>query len=498
MTHHAATHHAATHRTAYTRPGRAEERLPLAPGQETLWELMRGLAPHDPGAALMPVVDFRRLDGEVDPAVLEQALRDVTLRHHVLRTVFETTGDEPLLSVRPDTEPSFALVDLSGLPARERDRRLAGLVHGEQFAAFDLRSGPLWRVRLVRTAPREHLLTVGFFHVVSDGWACRVFVEDLLRAYRVRLGRATPQEPLDVSFRDVASWQRAALPEDGTRDDYWRRHLLPLPPEPVFPALGTPRGPDLTAEVAHRFTFDDGSVRAMRTVAWRARSTAFLSLMAAYHVLMCRLTGQSRLIGGTTTLGRATPASRQVIGQFTNNVYLELRADPGDCFLDVIRAVHTTMAEAVAHNSSFNRVARAVRPDFDAHRPWPFVWLFHYWFQSAAPAAPVLEYPELSVRQVSPRGEEALGDGPPLLALGDVAEELLPVWAQRGVPGIILDDDRRGGVMVYNRDLYDGALVADVVAEYRSVVSALLAAPDRPVREVLPARRPVLPAPAGE
>ncbi|MFJ4620836.1 condensation domain-containing protein [Streptomyces sp. NPDC088812] len=476
-----------TGETRCTPPDASGDRLPLAPAQETLWEFMRALAPDDPGAARLPVVDFRRIEGTVVLPAFEQALHDVKRRHHALRMVFDRLGDEPLLRTRAEPDVPFTYLDLSALPAAERQRRIDALVHGERFPAFDLLAGPLWRVRLVRVGPGDHLLMSSFFHIISDGWSCQVFVEDLMQAYGTRLGHGSPPGDLDVTFGDVIAWQRALLAEDPARDAYWRRQLLPLPTEPVFPPLATPRGRDLTAEVAHPFAFGDEVAAAVRDVAWRARSTSFLVLLAAYHVLLCRRLGRDRLVAGTTTLGRTTPPARRVIGQFTNNVYPALRVGPADSFLDVVRSLHATMTEAVAHVPSFNRLARAVCPDFDRMRPWSFIEVFDYWFQSAAPAAPDIQAPGLRVRQVSPGGEEAL-DGPPVADLAEAGDRL-PVWARRGVPIVVVDDARRGGVLIYNRDLYDPAAVGDLAAEYQEIVAALTRAPQRALRDAFAAAR---------
>ncbi|MGP2436214.1 condensation domain-containing protein [Streptomyces sp. JW3] len=463
-----------------------DDPLPLAPAQETLWEFMRELAPDDPGRARLPVADFRRIEGTVDLPAFERALHGVTRRHHALRMVFDRLGDEPLLRTREQADVPYTYLDLSGLPADERERRVDTLVRGERFPTFDLLTGPLWRVRLVRLSPEDHLLTVSFFHVISDGWSCQVFVEDLMREYGAQLGHGSPLGRLDMTFRDVITWQRAFLAEDPARDEYWRRNLTPLPTEEVFPPPATPRGRDLTAEVAHRFVFGDDIVTAVRETAWRVRSTPFMVLMAAYHVLMCRRTGRDRLVVGTTTLGRTSPQVRRVIGQFTNNVYPAVRVDPADSFLDVVRALHGGMNDGVAYVPSFNRLARAVRPDFDQARPWSFIRVFDYWFQSAPPAEPDLQAPGLRVRQVSPGGDGALDAGPVTADLAEAGDRL-SVWARRGVPIVILDDARGGGSLVYNRDLYDPGMVEDLAAEYRATVATLTAAPHEALRDTLAA-----------
>ena len=452
--------------------------LPLTPGQQTIWELITSLAEDDPGASRFTVVDFRRLEGELDLPAFRRALDDLTHRHQALQTVFVTTGPDPLVRLDPGLPLPLEYVELSGESGRERAGQLAQLAHGMRFRTFDLRQGPLWSVCLVRLGPAEHILMVSFFHAISDGWSCQVFVEDLVHAYRARLGRCAPQAPLGVTLDAVSEMQAQTLAESPRRDAYWRRHLLPLPPGQVFPPSDPSPHADLTAEVRLPFTLDDHVAAGLRRLAWRARTTPFVTFLAAYVVALSRRTGRDRIVVGTTTLGRDTPLARRVIGQFTNNVYVEARIAAADSFLDVIRSVHATMAEATRNVAPFKRIAHAVNPDFERCRPWPDNRFFDAWFQSAAPAAPDLTYPELRVSPVA-LAEPERTPQPAAFTAADVGPRITE-WHLRWAPIVVLDDDRHGGVVVFNRNLYDHDLVDGWIADYRRVLAEMAAEPSRP------------------
>lgn len=199
-------------------------------------------------------------------------------------------------------------------------------------------------------------------------------------------------------------------------------------------------------------------------------------LLAAYLVLLSRRAGRSRVVLGTTTLGRESPLSRQLVGQFTNNVYLPVDVAPDAPMSAVVGAAHASLAGAVAHATAYHRLARAVRPGFAAIRPWPDNHLFDAWFQSAASASPVLHCPDLRVEPVDITARAAPGTPPPVVA-ADVPPECLPVWVKRGSPIVVVDDDRAGGVVIRNRGVFGDDLVRGLIDDYVAVVSALVTDP---------------------
>ncbi|QLQ36325.1 condensation domain-containing protein [Micromonospora robiginosa] len=457
--------------------------LPLAPSQQMMWEFMTALDPARPGDARLVVVEFRRLRGTLRVDVLRQAAQDVVDRHDALRMRFDRIGADPAVTILPHVDSPLEYVDLTGRPPAEQRARVEQIAYAHRNVAFDPGRAPLWRAALVRLSATEHVLALCFFHMVSDGWSCRVFVEDLCHAYAARLGAADPQPPLGVDFAGLAALQEAELAGGGidaaTRAGWWGERLRPVEPYQLFPAP-TP-GPDvaLSAEVATRFAFPPAVTAALRPAARAQRTSPYVLLLAAYLVLLSKRAGRRRVVLGTTTLGRESPLSRRLIGQFTNNVYLPATVDPDAPMRAVVAAAHASLAEAIDHAAEFHRVARAVRPDFPRVRPWPDNHLFDAWFQSAASASPVLTCPGLRVEPLDVTARPAPGTPPPVLA-ADVPPDSLPVWVKRGSPIVVVDDDRAGGVVIRNRGVFGDDLVRGLIDDYVAVVSALVADPDLP------------------
>jgi hypothetical protein len=456
--------------------------MPLAPGQQMMWEFMTALDPGNPGGSRLVVVEFRRMLGDLDQAAFDAAMDDVIARHDALRMRFVRIGTDPAVEIVAHLDSPLERVDLSTLPAGHRWERVERLVHAHRTVAFDPCAAPMWRAALVRMAPGEHVFALTCFHMVSDGWSCQVFVEDLMRAYAARTGAAAPQEPLDVDFAGTARLQQW-LVGDPVRAAHWRDHLPALPAYQFFPAGEPDPADDLSAEVADRFAFPAEVAGRLRGAARRARTSPYIALLAAWQVLLGRRSGRRRIVLGTTTLGRDSAVERAIIGQFTNNVYVPGDVSPDRTLLDVVAGAHTAAAEAMANVAAFHTVAEAVRPGFHGRRPWPDNHLFDGWFQSAAPAAATVQLPGLVVEPVDITARPAPGAPAPVVA-ADVPRECLPVWVKRGSPIVVVDDDRAGGVIIRNRSFFGDELVHGLIADYQAVVRTFVEAPDTPVGEV--------------
>jgi hypothetical protein len=471
-----------------------------APSQETVWEFIKYFSPDDPGKAKFNVIQVVTIDAQLEPAVLRDAVGDLTRRHDALRMRFASVDCDPVLALDPALDPPLQVVDLRALPERERSRRVAELSAYERYRDFDLLNGPLWQVSLIRLSAQRSVLIVCFFHMIADGWSVGVFLDDLDAAYRARAGLQPERPPPSIGFRDVLERQHRLRAQPNTRARYWAEHLTPLPGELPFPVVSPSGDLDLQGEGQRRFAFSGDVAERVRSLAMRARTTPFTVLLAAYQLVLARRSDRRRITIGSTTLGRNLPDTTAVIGQFTNNIYLALHADPDESFMDHIAKAHHANTAALRNVASFTEIAEAVNPRFREERPWPFLHLFDAWFQSAVPT-PEGDSPAGSAGGGSADGGPADGEPgsetPAEPAGGDATAvqhhpewapvttpERLPLWIRRGAPGVVVDDDRRGGVVLYNPTFFDHDMVAELAAQFQQAVGSLSAAPESALRDV--------------
>ncbi|MFB9876431.1 amino acid adenylation domain-containing protein [Planobispora siamensis] len=337
---------------------------PLSPAQERLWFLEQ----YAPGTSAYTVAFAARLEGEIDPEALDRALHDVAARHESLRMRLVTTADgRPEVVV--DEEPSVEL--------RVTDDPAA--LDEEPARPFDLERGPLLRALLVRLAPDVHILLLTMHHAVTDGWSCDIVMEELLTLHAAhREGRQAGLAPVRLGYGDYAHWLRGRA-EDGAHDAdvrYWKERLEGLAPLELPTDLPRPaeqRWDGATCGIA----LDPGLSEAVAAVGRACGATPYMTLLAAFEVLLGRYAGQHDFAVGSPVSGRDLPELERVVGVFVNS--LPMRADlTGDpTFTELLGRVRETALDAYAHQGlPFDRLVGELAVERDVSRSPVFQVMF--------------------------------------------------------------------------------------------------------------------------
>jgi amino acid adenylation domain-containing protein len=307
----------------------------LGHGQRALW-LLDTLTPGDPAYTIARALRVHR---GLDRAALRDALTVLTARHESLRTTFDVVDGEPVRVVHEclDPEIDHAAGDATALTA------FAGRLAGE---AFDLRRGPLLRVGLFDEAHDRHVLVVVVHHIVVDFWSLTVLADELGALLAGEsLARSQP-----TSFGDyVLRQQRYLRGPDAERDEaYWRERLAGDLPEPMLPREPDP---ELSAEPpVHQFTVSPNLTARVNRMAKAGRTTVFSTLLAAYQVLLHRLTGQDDVIVGSHVADRAWPGAESVVGHCVNPVPLRVDLGGDPTFGAVLDQVAVVVRGALEHH----------------------------------------------------------------------------------------------------------------------------------------------------
>ena len=354
--------------------------LPLSYPQRRLYFMDR-LAPESP---TYNIPSGYLLRGPLAPAALAAALAEVVRRHEALRTrIVAVAHGEPGQEVGPPppTPPApLPLADLSGLPPARRAAELAALAGREAGRGFDLRRDPMLRATLVRLgqgdhAPfendHEHAFLFTVHHIASDGWSEGVLRRELSALYAAALaGEPSPLAPLPLQYADFAAWQRA-WPEEALAAQlaHWKERLagtpaLELPADRPRPLVASFRGDSL------RLDLPPALADALRRLARRGQATVFMTVLAVWHALLQRHSGQTDFAIGTPVANRTRPELEPLIGVFLN--MLALRTDGGGdpSFAELLARVRHTALAAYDHaDFPFERIVDEVNVERDRSRP---------------------------------------------------------------------------------------------------------------------------------
>jgi hypothetical protein len=276
--------------------------LPLSFAQQRLWFLDRLL----PDKAAYNIAAAWRLRGALDVGALERALDTLVARHEMLRTRFALSEGEPVQVIEGAQKVGLALTDLSALGEAEREARAREIANTQAREPFALEAQLPLRARLLRLAGEEHLLLLTVHHIASDGWSAGVFDRELAAAYAALLKGREPALPrLPIQYADYAVWQRAWLQGAALQGqiDYWKAQLADVP----VLELPTDRArPGLASHQGARVAFDIGAALAgeLKALGRREGATLFMTLLAAFQVLLYRYSGQEDIAVGTPIAGR--------------------------------------------------------------------------------------------------------------------------------------------------------------------------------------------------
>ena len=456
-------------------PPRPDGDPPLSFAQQRLWFLDQ----LEGDSSIYNLFGAHRLRGEVDDALLRRTLAEVIRRHEALRTTFPAVDGEPVQRIAPEEEagasPPFHLVDFANIPDERRERLAREAARVLATAPFDLATGPLLRVAVLRLAPRERILVFAFHHIVSDGWSMRVFVGELLKLYGAfAAGRPASLPELRYHYADFALEQRRRLGEDGLSGQlgYWRERLAGLPEALELPA-DRPRPPVQSFRGRHLpFAFAAGTLGELRRFARGEGRTLFTVLLAALATVLSRLAGQDDLAIGAPMANRERLETEGLIGFFVNTLVLRLDLSGEPTFRELLDRVQTTVLEAHANQDlPFERLVEELQPERSLARSPLFQVLFAY--------------------QSIPGGV-GTGDGSRDGQGGGAGEGLAieNVGLESGHTlfdlSLNLDESPQGigGFFELSTDLFDTSRIRRLACQLRTVLGAARQAPDRRISDL--------------
>ncbi len=318
-------------------------------GQRRLWFLDR----LTPGSAAYSLPAARLLKGPLDVEALEKAIGEIIRRHESLRTTFRAVDGEPVLVVAPPSAYRLPVIDFGGRGVGAGDDLVRRLIEEEGSLPFDLERGPLFRARLLRLDPEEHILLVNFHHIIADGWSWGLFAQELAALYSAGLrGEVSAGLPeLPCAYSDFAAWQEGWLEEKAQRAqvDYWKAKLGgELPVLALETTRTRPPVQSLRGSLVHR-VLPQSLLEELRALARRNRATLFTVLLAAFKALLYRHTGQTDILVGTVVAGRRFPELEKLIGFFANTLVIRTDLSDDPPFFSLVERVRDETFEAASY-----------------------------------------------------------------------------------------------------------------------------------------------------
>jgi amino acid adenylation domain-containing protein len=436
-----------------------DKNLPLSFAQQRLWFLDQ----LEPGSTVYNVPGALRIGGPLSVEVLERCFNEIVRRHEALRTTFSTVEEEPVQVIAASTNVSLPVIDISDFSESEREEEARRLALEEANKPFDLRQGPLFRTALIRLGENDHVLLLSLHHIVSDGWSMGVLYRELSALYQAFANEEpSPLPDLPIQYADFAAWQREWLQGEVLESQlsYWKKQLagaaavLNLSTDRPRPARQSYRGARQSIELSSELT------QGLKALSRKEGVTLYMTLLAAFQILLHRYTGQDDIVVGSPIANRNRIEIEGLIGFFVNTLVLRSDHSGNPTFRELLPRVRETALEAYAHQDlPFEKLVEELRPDRDLSRSPLFQVMF--------------------VLQNAPAGElnsKGLNVSPMRMA-GETTKFDLTLSVHEGGPGL------RAGLQ-YSTDLFDEATIARMLGHFETLLEGIVANPEQRISDL--------------
>jgi amino acid adenylation domain-containing protein/non-ribosomal peptide synthase protein (TIGR01720 family) len=351
----------------------------LSPQQKHLWWL-QGNNSHNAFYAQCAV----RIEGNLEPRILQEALCSVINRHEILRSTFPVLPGaiSPLQVIADTLPPAVHETDLSHQEESEQEARIEALFREMKDMPVALDEGSPARMSLVTLSPSRHVLLIKLLAFCADIAALENLVGEIGRSYEACL-RDVKLLDDPIQYADLSEILNELLESEETEAgrEYWRKQDFSSLSPAALPfssridlAQAVFRPQLLSCQV------DAKVYAALRSLAQTSGVSTSTCLLACWCTLLWRLGAQSEFIVGTAYAGRSYAELESAIGLFARYLPLRCRMKPDITFSQLLEQISSASGELAEWQDYFSW-SQSVAAAGAMHRPaaayFPICFDFH-------------------------------------------------------------------------------------------------------------------------
>ncbi|WP_071191495.1 non-ribosomal peptide synthetase [Trichormus sp. NMC-1] len=443
------------------KPRQQSENLPLSFAQQRLWFLDQ----LEPNSTAYNMSYRLGILGSLNISALEQSLGEILQRHEILHTNFLSLAGQPIQVITNNIDFNLPIIDLQFLPDEQREIEAQRIAKEETQQPFNLAEDSLFRIKLLRLSPEQNLLLINIHHIVFDGWSFRVLFAELKALYTAYSeGLTSPLPQLPIQYADLTLWQREWLAGEVLESqlNYWKRQLsgtlpvLELPTDYPRPPVQTYRG------ASHSFILSSELTASLKSLCQKEGVTLFMTLLAAFKILLSRYSGQEDVIVGTPIAGRNRREIEDLIGFFVNTLALRTDLSGNPSFRELLNRVRQVTLGAYAHQDlPFEKLVEELQLERNlSHTP-----IFQVWFNMVNLRSDSLQLNGLKVEPVS--------------VIETTDQETISKF---DLNLYIREDNHKINLrLVYNKVLFNPDTIEWMVTHFQRLLAEIVANPQRPI-----------------
>jgi amino acid adenylation domain-containing protein len=433
----------------------SKDSAPLSFAQERLWFLEQ----LDPGSTVYNICRVSRLTGELNIAALEASLTEILRRHEILRSQISVIDGRPMQVTAAAPEFKVYFTDLRSLKGSRLDDEIRRQSRAEGEQPFDFSAGLFLRCALLQIRNDQHILILTTHHIVADAWSMGILTQELWTLYDAHAnGRSYVLQDLAVQYADYALWQREWLQGElvEVQLSYWRKQLDNLPPLNL--STDHPRrGKQSFRGARQQMSLPESLTKAVNELSGREGVTQFMTLLAAFQVLLYRYSGQEDIVVGSPIANRNRTGDEGLIGFFVNTLVLRADLSKKPTFKECLQRVRDVCLGAYAHQDlPFEKLVEELQPERDLSRSPLFQVMF------------VLQNTPRRFPQPSGLRIERVE------VLSATSAFDLSLYLRERAGKLI-------GFVEYNTDLFESSTIERMIGHFETLLEGIVADPDQSI-----------------
>ncbi len=323
----------------------------------------------NPGATDYNITQGVFIHHAINKERLTIACKKLIVDHEALRTSFHMVDGELVQRIDPPWEPSIVFSQA------KNNLELNDLI--DNFTSiFDFACGRLIQFMLVQMTEERYCLAIDAHHIIMDGFSMVTLFKKIIGDHNGLSEPINAMQPKDIYIKN-----KRELKEKIQR---YREYWLPMFEQGV-PILDLPFDHPLNMGItskARRYETVLSSELSglIKKVSEIHNVTNFVVLLAAFHILLHKSTGQDDIVIGIPTAGRIGKEQKDAVGLFINTIPFRMTYSSEITVAGMIQDISRKFRYALTYqNYPFDEIITKLALKKELNRNFFFDVMFSYY-----------------------------------------------------------------------------------------------------------------------
>lgn len=337
--------------------------LPLSSNQKRLWIIEQ----HDIENPAYNLGLTYHLKGAIDTAVFSRSMQILFNRQQALFSVFRRSDANLYIDILP-REVKVELIDFSDIATDKRKDEIRSFAGSDIGKWFNLETGPLYRLYLLKYDDSEYYFHATIHHIVIDGWSIQIFVDELSSIYTdLYMGEEVRLKPIEYHSYDFAGLD--VLTESGKSPGelrkFWIDHLSGFNNNPINLPFDRQRPQHSTGlgEV-ELFVVPEKVTTRLKALAVEKGRSLYQVMASTLALFLHKITGEDDIcIGIPVSTRKYNDKMARLLGFFVDTTVARFRFDEDSSFVNFIDQAGNIVRESVKNSPySFEKIVETLNP----------------------------------------------------------------------------------------------------------------------------------------